>query len=215
MRNLLFLFITTVLIAQAPPSFKLKEINIDGNLATSENMVLYTAGLQIGQQVSSEDFRRAVKRLWELGVFNDVQIHFDGETPDGILITIEVKEAPVLGQVIFSGNKKIKDKKFKEILTFQRGMRLKPNFTNKSINKMKQLYMEDGYFLASIVASMDTIGSGKAQKHDITFSINEGKKLKIKDIKIDGRTNNFGWIATKSWIPLPNFIRSKLSLFKL
>ena len=215
MRNLLFLSIVTLLIAQAPPSFKLKEINIDGNLSTSENMVLYTAGLQIGQEVSSEDFRRAVKRLWELGVFNDIQIHFDGETPDGILITIEVKEAPVLGQVIFSGNKKIKDKKFKEILTFQRGMRLKPNFANKSINKMEQLYMEDGYFLAKIVAKMDTIGSGKDQKQDITFSINEGKKLKIKDIKIEGRKNSFGWIATKPWIPLPNFIRNKLSLYKL
>ena len=106
MKNLLFLFMTSVIIAQAPPSFKLKEINIEGNIATSENMVLYTAGLQKEQEVSSEDFRRAVKRLWELGVFNNVQIYFDGETPDGILITIEVKEAPVLGQVIFSGNKK-------------------------------------------------------------------------------------------------------------
>ncbi|MBT3797205.1 MAG: hypothetical protein HOF97_06790, partial [Candidatus Marinimicrobia bacterium] len=199
MRKLLFLFIIAKVIAQAPPSFKLSEINIDGNFATSENMVLYTAGLQKGQEVSSEDFRRAVKRLWELGVFNDIQIHFDGETPEGIIITIEVKEAPVLGQVIFKGNKKLKDKKFKEEITFQRGMRIKPNFITKSIKKMNQLYMEDGYFLANISASMDSVGSGKDQKQDITFSIKEGKKLKIKDIKIEGRNNNFGWIATKAW----------------
>ena len=215
MRKLLFLFIIAKVIAQAPPSFKLSEINIDGNFATSENMVLYTAGLQKGQEVSSEDFRRAVKRLWELGVFNDIQIHFDGETPEGIIITIEVKEAPVLGQVIFKGNKKLKDKKFKEEITFQRGMRIKPNFITKSIKKMNQLYMEDGYFLANISASMDSVGSGKDQKQDITFSIKEGKKLKIKDIKIEGRNNNFGWIATKSWIPLPDFVRKKLSLLKL
>ena len=215
MRKLLFLFIIAKVIAQAPPSFKLNEINIDGNFATSENMVLYTAGLQKGQEVSSEDFRRAVKRLWELGVFNDIQIHFDGETPEGIIITIEVKEAPVLGQVIFKGNKKLKDKKFKEEITFQRGMRIKPNFITKSIKKMNQLYMEDGYFLANISASMDSVGSGKDQKQDITFSIKEGKKLKIKDIKIEGRNNNFGWIATKAWIPLPDFVRKKLSLLKL
>ena len=178
MRKLLFLFIIAKVIAQAPPSFKLSEINIDGNFATSENMVLYTAGLQKGQEVSSEDFRRAVKRLWELGVFNDIQIHFDGETPEGIIITIEVKEAPVLGQVIFKGNKKLKDKKFKEEITFQRGMRIKPNFITKSIKKMNQLYMEDGYFLANISASMDSVGSGKDQKQDITFSIKEGKKQK-------------------------------------
>ena len=82
MRNLLFLFIASSRIAQGLDISVLKEINIDGNLSTSENMVLYTAGLQIGQEVSSEDFRRAVKRLWELGVFNDIQMTFD-ENPGG------------------------------------------------------------------------------------------------------------------------------------
>ena len=134
MRNLLFLFITTILIAQAPPSFKLKEINIDGNLATSENMVLYTAGLQKGQTVTAEDFRRAVKRLWDLGVFNDVQIEFDGESQDGISISIVVEESPVLAKIEINGNKKIKDKKVKEVLSYRVGMRIKPNFINSSIN---------------------------------------------------------------------------------
>ena len=215
MKNFIFLLIVSIAVAQAPPSFKLKDINIEGNIATSENMVLYTAGLQKGQEASSEDFRRAVKRLWELGVFKNVQIHFDGETPEGILITIEVEESPVLGEIIFKGNKKLKDKKFKEELTFQRGMRVKPNFIVKSINTMKRLYMEDGYFLAEVTFETEFIGSGKDQKQNIIFSIKEGKKLKIKDIKIEGRKSNFGWMATKSWLPLPNFIREKLTLYKL
>ena len=66
------------IFSQAPPSFTLKQINIDGNAATSDNMILYTSGLKNGQKVSAEDFRRAVKRLWDLGVFNNVLIHFDG-----------------------------------------------------------------------------------------------------------------------------------------
>ena len=43
-------------------------------------MVLYSAGLQKGQTVTAEDFRRAVKRLWDLGVFSDVQIEFNNES---------------------------------------------------------------------------------------------------------------------------------------
>ena len=107
MRKLIILLIFSFAIAQAPQSFKLNDINVEGNVATSENMVLYTAGLQKGQDVSTEDFRRAVKRLWELGIFQDIQIHFDGETPEGILITIEVEESPVLGEVVFKGNKNV------------------------------------------------------------------------------------------------------------
>ncbi len=211
---ILFLFVT-IAVSQAPPSFKLKDINVEGNMATSENMVLYTAGLQAGQDVSQEDFRRAVKRLWELGVFSNIQIHFDGETPDGILITIELEESPVLGSVKFQGNKKLKDKKFSEELSYQRGMRLKPNFITKSINTMKQMYMEDGYFLATIKAETETVGKGDDQKQNITFKIREGKKVKIKDIVIDGRDKQFGWVATKKWIPLPKFLREKLTLATL
>ena len=86
MKKLILFFLSVFVMAQAPPSFKLKEVRVEGNVATSQNMVLYTAGLQNGQEVSTEDFRRAVKRLWELGVFSNIQIHFDGETPEGILI---------------------------------------------------------------------------------------------------------------------------------
>ncbi len=211
---ILFLFVT-IAVSQAPQSFKLKDINVEGNMATSENMVLYTAGLQAGQDVSQEDFRRAVKRLWELGVFSNIQIHFDGETPDGILITIELEESPVLGSVKFQGNKKLKDKKFSEELSYQRGMRLKPNFITKSINTMKQMYMEDGYFLATIKAETETVGKGDDQKQNITFKIREGKKVKIKDIIIDGRDKQFGWVATKKWIPLPKFLREKMTLATL
>ena len=186
MKKLIIFLIVTFAFSQAPPSFKLKDINVEGNQATSENMVLYTAGLQAGQEVLSEDFRRAVKRLWELGVFSNIQIHFDGETPDGILITIEVEESPVLGTVKFQGNKKLKDKKFREELSYQRDMRIKPNFITKSINTMKKMYMEDGYFLATIAAETETVGEGGEQKQNITFRIREGKKVKIKDIVIDG-----------------------------
>ena len=216
MKKLIIFLIVTIAFSQAPPSFKLKDINVEGNQATSENMVLYTAGLQAGQEnVLSEDFRRAVKRLWELGVFSNIQIHFDGETPDGILITIEVEESPVLGTVKFQGNKKLKDKKFREELSYQRDMRIKPNFITKSINTMKKMYMEDGYFLATIAAETETVGEGEEQKQNITFRIREGKKVKIKNIVIDGRENYFGWAANKQWIPLPKFIREKLTLVTL
>ena len=41
--------------SQAPPSFTLKQINIDGNAATSDNMILYTSGLKNGQKVQMKD----------------------------------------------------------------------------------------------------------------------------------------------------------------
>ena len=88
MKFLLIIFTSTALIAQCQPSFNLNEVQVLGNTSTSNNMVLYSAGLQKGQTVTAEDFRRAVKRLWDLGVFSDVQIEFNNESSDGISITI-------------------------------------------------------------------------------------------------------------------------------
>ena len=179
-------------------------------------MVLYTAGLQKGQNVTAEDFRRAVKRLWDLGVFGDVQIEFNEEASDGISITIIVKESPVLAKIELEGNKKIRDKKIKEVLSYRVGMRIKPNFINSSINKIIKLYKEDGYFLVKVDASIEPIDKKNSQRNNITFTINEGKKMKIKDIIISGTgQNNFGWLATKSWLPIPKIIRNKLSLYTL
>ena len=160
----LFTFFTfTLLTAQSQPSFTLSDVKVLGNTSTSNNMVLYTAGLQKGQDVTAEDFRRAVKRLWDLGVFSDVQIEFDGETSEGISISIQVEESPVLSKIEIIGNKKIKDKKVKEVLSYRVGMRIKPNFLNSSTNKIKKLYKEEGYFLANIQASMKKVGDETTQ----------------------------------------------------
>ena len=216
MKKLSIIIISSFIFAQAPPSFKLNNIDIEGNSSTSNNMVLYTAGLQKGQNVTAEDFRRAVKRLWDLGVFGDVQIEFNEEKSDGISITIIVKESPVLAKIELEGNKKIRDKKIKEVLSYRVGMRIKPNFINSSKNKIIKLYKEEGYFLAKVDASMEPIDKKNSQRNNVTFTINEGKKMKIKDIIISGGgQNNFGWLATKSWLPIPRIVRNKLTLYTL
>jgi len=216
MKKLFILTMISVLYAQAPPSFKIDDIIIKGNSSTSNNMVLYTAGIQKNQEVTAEDFRRAVKRLWDLGVFSNVQIDFNSETSNGISITIEVEESPVLAKIEFDGNKKIRDKKIKEVLSYRVGMRIKPNFINSSINKIEKLYKEEGFFLAEVDAIISPAERKNTQRNNITFTINEGKKMKIKDIVIDGSGNNsFGWVATKTWIPMPEFVRESMTQFKL
>ena len=57
MKFLLTIFSFSALIAQQQPSFILNEVEVSGNSSTSNNMVLYTAGLQKGQTVTAEDFR--------------------------------------------------------------------------------------------------------------------------------------------------------------
>ena len=34
----------------------------------------------------------------------------------------------------------------------------------------------------------------------------------IKEIKIIGNENNFGWLATRPWLPIPQNLKNRLSL---
>ena len=51
---------------------QITNVTVKGNLATSKNTIMFTAGLRKGQKVSISDFPRAVKRLWQLGLFKQL-----------------------------------------------------------------------------------------------------------------------------------------------
>ena len=53
---------------------KLAQVKVSGNGITSENTIIFTAGLREGQIITPADFPRAIKRLWQLGLFQDIQI---------------------------------------------------------------------------------------------------------------------------------------------
>ena len=103
---------------------KIAKVEVDGNKVTSKKTIIFTSGLREGQTITTADFPRAIKRLWQLNLFQDVQIHFNAETEEGLYITITVKENFVLGEIIYKGNKKIKDRKLKEEIELSTGQRL-------------------------------------------------------------------------------------------
>jgi len=173
-------------------------VEVDGNKLASETMIRYTAGLRQNEVINVADFSRAVKRLWQLGLFEDVQIKIDKETNDGFFITIQVQETPILGTVHYKGNKKLKDKQLQDELEFYLGQRIKPHVLVESITKLKDFYAEDGFLLAEIEATLvDPEGAIDDQKSDkdrqkqgltkdILFTIKENDKVKINKILFQG-----------------------------
>ena len=180
-------------------------VEVDGNKLASETMIRYTAGLRQNEVINVADFSRAVKRLWQLGLFEDVQIKIDQETSDGFFITIHVQETPILGTVRYKGNKKLKDKQLQDELEFYRGQRIKPHVLVESITKLKDFYAEDGFLLAEVEATLvdpeGKIDDSKSDKDkqkreltkDILFTIKENDKVKINIIRFQGNESYSGF----------------------
>jgi len=199
------IILSSVIQISAQQEITLLGVYVDGNKLASETMIRYTAGLRQNEVINVADFSRAVKRLWQLGLFEDVQIKIDKETPDGFFITIQVQETPILGTVHYKGNKKLKDKQLQDELEFYLGQRIKPHVLIESITKLKDFYAEDGFLLAEVEATLvdpeGTIDDKKSYKDkqkqeltkDILFTIEENDKVKINKILFQGNESYSGF----------------------
>jgi outer membrane protein insertion porin family len=199
-------YITIILLlislgfGQAVQDILLKEVNVKGNTTTNADLIRYTAGLRAGNTLKTGDFARGVKQLWSMQLFDDVQIYLDEETREGISITIKVIESPMLGKTHFRGNKKISTEKLKEDLSLFPGQRISPNLITKLEKKIKQLYADDGYLKASVsigLSDIDTTATlltgGTRLTKDVTFTIDEGKRVKIDRITFSGNEKYSDW----------------------
>ena len=188
------IIISFVIVAEAQQEIILKDVQVEGNIIASSNTIIFTSGLRKGLSVSSSEFPRAVKRLWQLGLFDDIQIRYDNEDEEGLSLTIIVKESSVLGDVHYKGNRKIKIRKFEEELNLVTGQRIKPNLLYDKVKKIEDLYAEKGYLMADVNAELtkpeneSNLFGGKARDltQDIIFKIKENKKVKLSNIRFEG-----------------------------
>ena len=189
-----FIAISSFIIAQNQQEIKLQDVQVEGHIISSPNTIIFTSGLRKGLTISSNEFPRAIKRLWQLGLFDDIQLRYDNETEDGLSLTIVVKESSVLGNVHYEGNRKIRDSKFEEELNLTTGQRIKPNLLHEKIKKVKELYAEKGYLMAEVGAELTDAenelnlfgGKAKGITQDIIFRIKENGKVKLRNIQFKG-----------------------------
>ncbi|MEE9572218.1 MAG: outer membrane protein assembly factor BamA, partial [Candidatus Neomarinimicrobiota bacterium] len=176
---------------------KLKSIEIEGNTLTNSDVIIFTSGLKEDNFLKPGDFSRAVKQLWNSGLFIDIQIYITEETEEGISITIAVDEAPILGGIIITGDDKISKTKIGEAIGLRTGQRI-PEFQIKvGKSRVLDLYSEEGYLLATVDVSIEKpkvdtpIANQKRADNtrNLNISINEGSRVKIGKIAFIGNEN--------------------------
>ncbi len=169
----------------------LYRVNIEGNATTSDKMIKYSAGLRDGTKIQRADISSALTRLWDLNLFDDIDIILNNESQYGVEITINVVESPTLNNIIFRGNS-MREGRFLDKLDLKLGQRIRPGSLYASSNKIKEIYQEDGYFNveveSSIEAPQDTLVRN-AYARDVIFTIKENEKFRLRKVTFEGNAN--------------------------
>ena len=163
-------------------------IEIKGNKSISSNTIISKIKTKVGSPyqeiVTSDD----LKRLYLLGYFSDIKI--DTEVyKDGLKVIITVTERPIIEKIAFLGILRLsmREDKLKETLKSKETQYLDyPNLAEDA-TAIKELYEKIGYSQAEVNYRVDiNKDTGRAR---IEFNVVEGRKVRVKDILIEGNKN--------------------------
>ncbi|MEG8945948.1 outer membrane protein assembly factor BamA [Rosettibacter firmus] len=153
-------------------TYKILGINVTGNKTADAQTIIANTGLKVGDEISipSDQTNNAIQRLWKLGIFEDIQLIIEKKIDDGIFLQIKIKEYPRLEQFVIKGNDEVSTDKINKEITIVRGQTLKPQEVARIIQKIKDLYTEEGYLNAKITPKYYTFLKADTSEDEITVT---------------------------------------------
>ncbi len=159
-----------------------KEIIINGNKRVSPETIKLYGDIKVNQDYSDKDLNRILNNLYETEFFDDVKVSLSNN-----ILTVNLKEYPIVNQLIIVGEKsnKYKDQIKKLIKTKEKKSLVKSNLA-KDINLIEKLYSSLGYNFAKAEAKLRKIDE---ENFDLLIQIDRGEKTKISSISFIGNQN--------------------------
>jgi len=173
-----------------PKSYEIGGIMVKGADNLNNSTLITISGLTVGENITipSDNISQAILKLWKEGLFSDVDITIEKIVENTVFLNINLVENSRLSKFKFKGKISKSDiTTLKEDLKLMRGKILTQNLINNSTNLIKTYYINKGFLNVS-VGYLTRVDSATANSENLIFNINKGKKVKIKEIKIIGRS---------------------------
>ncbi|HXX57973.1 MAG TPA: outer membrane protein assembly factor BamA, partial [Thermodesulfovibrionales bacterium] len=167
-------------LAQGAPI--VNSITVKGLKRIEEGAVKSKITQKTGEPISNEKISEDIKNIYKMGYFDDVTAEMEPQE-GGIQLIYVVKEKPTIVRVSFQGNKELADDKLKEKVGITAGSIADTTLIQDNALKIQQYYEEEGYWLATVVPVVNRVGENEVS---LTYLIDEGKKVKVKKIVIEG-----------------------------
>lgn len=173
---------------KVPKTYKIEKIKVEGAI-TEPLAVIVRSGLAQGDKIKipGEQLGNAIKKLWDTGLFSDVQILIDEIRDDQLFLIIKVEQTPKISEFVFIGIKKTEKKELKELLASLVGARVSKN-TDFTIKKIVENYYSDksrATTKTDLFTTKDTLDRNAVI---MNVQIERGPKIRVNVIEIE---NNY------------------------
>lgn len=165
----------TIIVAAVSPS---------GNKRIDSGAILRKIKTKPGDYYDPAILREDLKSVFSMGYFDDVAVDVT-DTPTGKVVTFIVKEKPLIKNVSFNGADAVSEDDVREAANISANTIVNPTKINDAVQRIKGLYKSKGYFNTKVAANLSYPTKDTA---DVTFRIQEGKKVEIKRISFEGNS---------------------------
>jgi len=163
------------------PQDRLVDVKVQGNttIPTSEisKYVRTRPGRPANRDLVLEDVRALFNTHW----FFSVEPRYK-QTPEGLVLIYKVRERPMVRNVEYRGNEKIKTKYLAALTGLKRGSPLDPTLNREAVRRIKEHYFEKGFTFAEV----ELLEGGELKDRDVIFQIKEGPKVRVISAKFIG-----------------------------
>lgn len=167
-------------------SYILADVEVTGKINYNPQTIITFAGLEKGQNiiVPGEEISSAIKKLWKLGFFNDINIYVNKIFNDSIYLELNINELPKLADVKITGVKKGKIEELIKENDLKKGKIVNENLITTTKNYIQNKYKKNGFFNTKVI--INTFPDSTNTNVDMLVKIDRGDKVKIKEINFDG-----------------------------
>ncbi|MGB3225490.1 MAG: outer membrane protein assembly factor BamA [Desulforhopalus sp.] len=164
--------------------FRIASIAPEGNQRIDSGAILRKINTSVGDPYDQAALRNDLKEIYSMGYFNDVQIVVT-DTPKGKKVIFRVVEKPVIKSVIYEGTSEVKEEDVKAAANIKEHFILNPANITAAEEAIRQLYKTKGFYNSKVTSK---ITYPDDQGAVVQFIIDEGQKMYIKEISVEGNT---------------------------
>ncbi len=168
--------------AEQAAGLPIRSIETAGNRRITREDILAYLRERVGNPFLPEVLTQDVRELWNSGFFDDIEVDLR-RTDDGVHLRFLVRERPTISRIEFEGNDEISDEDLTEAIEVKANTILSRPAVGRSIQKIRDMYAEQGYFLAEAESE---IVPQKNNEVLVRFTIKEHGQVTVRRITFIG-----------------------------
>ncbi|MBQ2187500.1 MAG: BamA/TamA family outer membrane protein [Bacteroidales bacterium] len=170
-----------------PREYEIGGITVTGVEYVDPAVVTMLSGLSVGMKIKvpGDKISEAIRRLWEQGLFEDIQITYTQKVAGKIFLNIDMKERPRISKFSLKGFKKSEAEEVRKKINLTRGDVATEHTYNKTKSIIHDYYAKKGYLNAEVKIT-EVPDTTAVNYVNLVISVDKKSKVKIGEIVVNG-----------------------------